>query len=259
MNGLIYPKRESEGRDFRALSHTYKTSAAKNSKMSELKVKNRDIVIPGDLLAQGMDFVPGDNTYRENDSVYSTSLGLVFVSGRVIKITPLSGPYVLKVGDKIIGKVIDITMSGWRIDTNTAYSAMLNVKDATTRFVRKGEDLSQIIEIGDFVIVNVSQVTSQNLIDVTMREPGLRKIEGGRIIKINCTKVPRVIGKQASMINVIKQKTGCEITVGQNGLVWLKGTPEGELRAQKSIEFIGSNSHIEGLTNKVEEFLGGNQ
>ena len=88
-----------------------------------------------------------------------------------------------------------------------------------------------------------------------MREPGLHKITGGRVIKINCQKVPRVIGKQASMINMIKEKTGCEITVGQNGLIWIKGTPEGELKAEKAVKLIEEKSHLEGLTDKVQKFL----
>lgn len=223
--------------------------------MSEILVQERNIVIPGEALAQGMDYLPGDNTYREDDKIYSNILGLVYISGRVIKITPLSGPYVPKIGDKIIAQTTDITMSGWRANTETAYSAMLNIKEATSRFIKKEEDLSQIIAIGDYIVVQIINVTSQNMIDLTMREAGLHKITGGRIIKINCQKVPRVIGKQASMIMMIKEKTGCEITVGQNGLIWLKGTPEGELKAEKAIKLIEQKSHLEGLTNKVQQFL----
>ena len=221
--------------------------------MSNVLVKEKEIVIPGQVLAEGMDYLPGDNTYRANDKIYSKVLGLVILPGRVIKITPLSGPYVPKVGDKIIGKVIDIAMSGWRIDTNTAYSAMMNVKDASSRFIKREEDLSKILGIGDYVVVKIIKVTSQNLIDLTMREPGLRKTSGGRIIKINSLKVPRVIGKQGSMISLVKNKTGCEITVGQNGLVWIKGTPEGEFKAEKAIKLIEQKSHIDGLTDYIEK------
>src|SRR3989344_3327146 len=223
--------------------------------MSNISVHERDIVIPGEVLAEGMDYLPGENTYRENEKIYSKSLGLVSISGRVLKVTPLSGPYVPKIDDKITGKVIDITMSGWRIDTNTAYSALLNVRDATTRFVKKEEDLSQILAIGDYVVVRIVNVTSQNLIDVTMKEPGLYKVSGGRIMEINSQKVPRVIGKQGSMISLIKTKTGCEVTVGQNGLVWVKGTPEGELKAEQAIKLVEEKSHLEGLTDRVGKFL----
>ena len=227
--------------------------------MSNILVKEKDIVVPGEILAEGMDYLPGENTYREDDKIYSKALGLVSVSGRVMKITSLSGPYELKIGDKIIAKVKDIAMSGWRVDTSTAYSAMLNVRDATTRFIRKEEDLSKILAIGDYVVVKITNVTSQRLIDVTMKEPGLHKISGGRIIEINCQKVPRVIGKKGSMISQIKEKTGCEITVGQNGLIWLKGTPEGEYLAERAIKLIEEKSHQSGLTEKIEKFLEENQ
>src|SRR3989338_8111308 len=145
-----------------------------------ITVQEKDIVIPGQLLAEGMDFLPGENTYREQEKIYSKVLGLVSLQGHVLKITALAGPYSVKVGDKIIGKVFDIAMSGWRLETGTAYSALLNVKDATARFIKKEEDLSKIIGIGEYVVVKITQVTSQRLIDVTMREPGLHKVQGGR-------------------------------------------------------------------------------
>ncbi len=223
--------------------------------MSEVFISEREVVIPGEKLAEGMDFLPGENTYRDNNSIYSRVLGIVGMSGRVLKITPLAGPYVPRIGDRIIVKVFDITMSGWRVDTNTAYSAILNVRDATTRFIKKEEDLTQILAIGDYIVVNIINVTSQNLIDVSMRGPDLCKVEGGRIMSINSMKVPRVIGKAGSMIALLKEKTGCEITVGQNGLVWLKGTPEGEHKAERAIKFIEAKSHLEGLTEKVQTFL----
>src|SRR3989344_1456025 len=227
------------------------------SNISNVVVQERAVVVPGEILAEGMDYLPGDNTYRLGDKIHAKILGLVSVAGRVLKITPLAGPYLPQIEDKIIGKVTDITMSGWRVDTATAYSAMLNVKDATTRFIKKEEDLSKIFAIGDYLIVKIINVTSQNLIDLTLRESGLRKISEGRIIKVNAQKVPRIIGRKASMITLLREKTGCEITVGQNGLVWLNGTPEGELLAEKAIKLIEEKSHLEGLTERVEQFLGG--
>jgi len=225
--------------------------------MSNILKNEREVVIPGESLAEGMDYLPGDNTYREGDKIFSKVLGLVGVAGRVMKITPLSGPYLPRTGDKIIAKVFDITMSGWRFETNTAYSAMMNVKDASSRFIKRDEDLSQILSIGDYAVVKITKVTSQNLIDLTMKEPGMHKISGGRLVKINSQKVPRVIGKQGSMISLIKDKTGCNITVGQNGIVWIKGESDKELLAEKAIKMIQERSHEEGLTDKMEKFLTG--
>ncbi len=226
---------------------------------SELLIKEKAVVIPGEILAEGMDYLPGENTYRESDKIYAKVLGLASLKGRVLKVTSLSGPYNPKIGDKVICQVKDITMSSWRVETGTPYTAMLNVKDASNRFIPRGEDLSKILGIGDLIVAKISNVTSQKLIDITMREPGLRKIIGGRVITINSQKVPRVIGRQGSMISLVKEKTGCDITVAQNGYVWIKGTPEGELKAEEAIKLIEKNSHQEGLTNQIEKFLGGKE
>ena len=222
--------------------------------MSNILIKEKAIVIPGETLAEGMDYLPGDNTYREGEKIFSKLLGLIGVNGRVIRITPLAGPYIPTVGDKIIAKVIGMTMNGFRFSTGTAYSAMLNIKDASSRFVRN-EEMSSLLAIDDAAVVKITKVTSQNLIDLTMKEPGLHKISGGRIVKINSQKVPRVIGKQGSMINLIKNKTGCNITVGQNGYVWIKGTPDNERIVGEAIKLIEEKSHQEGLTEKMDVFL----
>lgn len=221
-----------------------------------LIVKDRSVVIPGEILANGMDYLPGNNAYREGEVIYSKNLGLVSLSGRVIKVTPVAGPYQPKVGDKIICQVKDIAMSGWRVKTNTAYSAMLNVKDATNKFIKRDEDLSKILGVGDFIITKISRVTSQKLIDLTMREQDLFKVSGGRIVKINSLKVPRIIGKQGSMVSLIKRYTRCDITVGQNGLILVRGREaEHEFLAEEVIKMVESKSHQRGLTEKVEAFL----
>ena len=55
------------------------------------------------------------------------------------------------------------------------------------------------------------------------------------------------------MINLIKENTGCNITIGQNGWIWVKGNDlDSELRARKSIEFIAEKVLVSGLTEKME-------
>ena len=72
--------------------------------MSKLLVKDKDIVVPGESLAEGMDYLPGNGTYREGDKILASQLGLVAVDGRAIKLIALSGKYLPKRGDTIICK-----------------------------------------------------------------------------------------------------------------------------------------------------------
>ena len=223
--------------------------------MGNVIVKNKDIAVPGEILAEGMDNLPGEGTYRDGEKIVAGRLGLVMVDGRAIKLIPLSGRYIPKTHDTIIGNVEDITFSGWRIDTNSAYSAMLSMKDATSDYIARGADLTKYYDLGDYVVCEVVNVTSQKLIDVSMKGPGLKKLDGGRVIKVNPNKVPRIIGKQGSMVSMIKDATGCRIVVGQNGLVWIDGDPKGELTVVKTIQKIEEESHTTGLTDRIKEFL----
>src|SRR4030042_3299167 len=88
--------------------------------MSEAKllVKDKDIVVPGEVLAQGMDYLPGAGSYRLGDDILANRLGLLMIEGKVLKTVPLSGRYLPKRYDVVIGKVIDILMSGWRLEIN---------------------------------------------------------------------------------------------------------------------------------------------
>ncbi|MCB9359468.1 RNA-binding protein [Candidatus Woesearchaeota archaeon] len=223
--------------------------------MGEITVEDKAVAVPGELLAKGMDCIPSYGTYREGENVYSSRLGLVNVSGKVIKIIPLTGVYNPKRGDTIIGRVIDVLVSGWRVELNSAYSGMLSLKDGTSEFVARGADLTKYYNLGDYIMVSVSNVTSQKLVDLSMRGPGLRKLSGGQILKVNPNKVPRVIGKHGSMVSMIKNATNSKILVGQNGLIWLNAEPKDEVIARNAINMIAENSHISGLTEKVKSFL----
>ncbi|MDE1858262.1 MAG: KH domain-containing protein, partial [Thaumarchaeota archaeon] len=94
---------------------------------------------------------------------------------------------------------------------------------------------------------------------LSIRGEGYGKIDSGEIVKISPTKVPRLIGKRGSMINLISEKTGCDIRVGQNGAVVINGTPEGVVRAAKAVKIVEEETHAADLMARVDAYLGGTQ
>jgi len=221
-----------------------------------ITVKDKEIVIPGQILAKGMDYLPSDGTFREKDNIISEKLGLIDIKQRIIKVITLTGVYAAKDNDVIIGTVKDINFGGWMIDVGGPYTANLAIRD-TTEFIARGADLAKYYDIKDTIIAEVSKVTRKRFIDLTLKRSNLGKVKGGIIVDINPNKIPRVIGKQGSMINLIKEKTGCNITAAQNGKVWIQGkSVEDELNATKAINLIEEESHLPGLTEKVSKLLG---
>ncbi|MFC1690598.1 exosome complex RNA-binding protein Rrp4 [Nanoarchaeota archaeon] len=223
--------------------------------MSELLTKDRDIVVPGEKLAAGMDYLPSYGTYRLEDDIRAGMLGLVKIDGKVIKLIPMSGAYSPKRGDTIVCKVSDVLMSGWRVKTNSPYTAVLSLAEASSDFIPKDADLTRYFAIGDYLAARITRVTSQKLIDVSTKGPGLRRLRGGRILSVNTHKVPRIIGKQGSMVSMIKKATGAQIIVGQNGWIWFSGEPEKERIVVDAIKMIEKKSHLSGLTDKVKDYL----
>ncbi|RLE44653.1 RNA-binding protein [Candidatus Woesearchaeota archaeon] len=200
--------------------------------MGKQLVKDKSIVVPGEVVAEGRDFILGPGVRREGNQIVASRVGLIHFEGKFIRLIALSGRYIPRKDDVIIGRIKEILINGWLVDTESAYPAMLNLRDAVTEYVAKGSDLTRFFDFNDYIVCKIINVTPQMFVDVTTKGPGLKKLVGGRIIKVNPNKVSRIIGKKGSMLNMIKQATGCNIIVGQNGVIWIKSTdPKMELVA----------------------------
>ncbi|MBI2046597.1 hypothetical protein HYT26_00330 [Candidatus Pacearchaeota archaeon] len=81
----------------------------------------RKLVVPGEIIAEGEDYLPGDGTRRERKEIVASRFGLSEESGRLVKVIPLSGVYVPRRRNIVIGKVTDVTFNGWIIDINAPY------------------------------------------------------------------------------------------------------------------------------------------
>lgn len=218
--------------------------------------ERRELVVPGDLLAEG-DYVAGNNTYREDDRIYATRVGLIEYDDRKVSVVALKAFYVPKVGDMVIGKVVEVGVSGWIVDISAPYMAMLRASDVLDRpFKPDRDDLTSIYDVGDMIIAKIAAYDRTYNPLLTVGEVGLGKITRGQIVQITPTKIPRVIGKRGSMISVIKQETGCHIVLGQNGLILVTGrSPEDERLAVMAIHKIDEESHTSGLTDRVTTML----
>ncbi len=221
--------------------------------MSELNIKEKDIVVPGEELATGMDYIPSSGTYRDGEKIIAMQVGMVSINGRVLKVIALKGKYAPKQGDTVIGRVMDMTFSNWFVDIHCPSLAILSSREIGD-FVERGEDLSIFYSFGDLIMAKVAKVT-RNSVELTMKGPGLRKLGPGRLLYVNPSKVPRIIGKQGSMITLIKEKTGCRVSAGQNGLIWIQGEPQAELLAFHVIQKIDRESHKSGLTDEIGKYI----
>ena len=203
---------------------------------SDSKENIREIVVPGDLLAISSKKA-GPGTYSEGGKIFASQLGIKSVRPDSISVVPFAGQYIPIRGDLVVGKIVDIGPSNWLVDINSPYPSPLHVNEVPWRV--------EFGETGKFMSVG----------DVSMQEHGLRKLAGGMVIEVSPSKVPRVIGKNGSMIQMLKNMTGCRIYVGQNGRIWIDGELDGIVKAVRAIRMIEDEAHSLGLTEKVKELL----
>lgn len=222
--------------------------------MADLEKKDRDLVVPGEEIVKSMEYLPGRYCFREGESIIAKKVGLVSIDHHVVSVVPLNAPYIPKEGDMVIGEVIDLQHNGWVVWADAPHDAFLPLSGVREYIDTRRTQLSRYYDIGDTLYAKV-QGTQGRSIYLSMQDPKCKKLRGGRLIRINPAKVPRLIGKQGSMIGLIKDRTGCRIHIGQNGRVWLEG--EGAEQCIKAIRMVEEEAASEGLTDRIAHMLGG--
>jgi len=216
----------------------------------------RKYVIPGDVVTTGP-FRPEQNVILDGNKIISTTIGISEIYDDSVKVIPLTGKYIPKINDLVIGKVISHTSLSWELDINSCYVGFLPAQDVFGRdFSAHADELSSKLKSGDLVAARIANFDRTRDPLVTISDRDLGAIDSGDLVKISPSKVPRLIGKRGSMIQMIEMATNAAVTIGQNGWVVVScETPEGLLKAKKAIEMINEKAHVANLTDQVKEML----
>lgn len=212
----------------------------------------RPMVIPGEAVG-GPGLRPGPGTYSDNGRIFAAQLGIRNEHDGLVSVIPLSGRYIPEPGDAVVGEVVDLGPSHWLVDINSPYPAPLHATESPWR-VEFG-DTGRYLKVGDALLCHVLSVDEIKRVQLTMANREARRIDGGMLIEISPTKVPRVIGEQGSMISMINELTGCRIYVGQNGRIWIDGEDRDAAVAARAIRLIEERAQPYGLTEAVRELI----
>ncbi len=197
----------------------------------------KQIVVPGEVVSEERKRL-GSNVYVANGKIRSKVLGITDTEGEYANVVALEGKYDPRADDVVIGTVIRVVHAGYEINLNSA----------TTSFIPRSAIREELRE-GDLISAKVSYVNE--LRQAELEFP--RLVFGGEVIGVTPVKIPRFIGKNASMLEILKEGTGASLMIGKNGRVWAKGGNIPLLK--KALDFIEENSHKSHLTNAVQEML----
>ena len=216
----------------------------------------RKYVIPGDVVTSGP-FRPEQNVILDGNKIIATTIGISEIYDDSVKVIPLTGMYIPKIDDLVIAKVNSHTSLSWELDINSCYVGFLPAQDVFGRdFSAHADELSSKLKTGDLVAARIANFDRTRDPLVTISDRDLGQIDSGELVEISPSKVPRLIGKRGTMIQMIEMATDAAITIGQNGWVVIScESPEGLLKAKKAIQMVNEQAHVANLTDQVKEML----
>ncbi len=192
------------------------------------------IVVPGEVLFEAPRTIA--YAYVQDGKTYSSVVGLF--SDKEGRLIPLQGAYTPLGEDVVIGVVKEVKFSGYVVEIKSPYLGFLSGKETRDEF-----------QMGDILIARVKGADEVRNVDLTEA----KRLRDGEIIEVASVKVPRVIGKKNSMLNMLRDATRSEILVGNNGRIWIKGGNSS--LAARAILKIENEAHTTGLTDAIHDFL----
>jgi exosome complex component RRP4 len=215
--------------------------------------QKREVVVPGQLLADGR-YRASFGTYDEDGKIFSSLVGLAELRGNTVKVVALEGVYIPKEGDLVIGTINIVAGNNWKVNIGGPYGASLHANNALRR--PYSEDISEYMDIGDVIAAEVIAFDRSSGPFLGMKGRGLRVLQGGMILNVSPAKIPRIIGRRGSMINMIQDHLNIDTMVGQNGRIWIRAPSTEILRlAIKAFKTIEAQAHTSKLTDRISEML----
>ena len=186
--------------------------------MKKLESKKR-YVLPGDFITTAPLRLQG-NVVLEGKRVIATTIGLSDVSTDNVRVISLTGIYIPKIDDLIIGTITSIAGNSWFANINSCYQGMLLGQDVFGRgSYPTTNEMKERLDKGDIIFAKIANFDRQREPLISIADRNLGKIDSGELIKISPTQVHHFT---ESMIQTIETSTNATLTVGQNGLIILK-------------------------------------
>jgi len=195
----------------------------------------RKLVLPGDKIADGNQRIP--YAYFENGAMYATLIGFIDEGGRYM---PIEKPYKPIRDDIIVGVVTDARHAGYSVDLGHSSGGFIS-----SRFVRTK------LQLGDIIIAKIRSVSETGGI---MDLGDVKRLPQGKIVRFPTSKIPRLIGKKSSMLELIKKYGKGDIVVGNNGYVWISDRSDIP-KIMKAMNIIDEKAHTSGLTDTITQFF----
>jgi len=210
-------------------------------------------VVPGDLVAKG-NYRIYSNVIKTDSEFYSIFVGSAEVAGGKVRVTRLSGPYIPKIGDQIIGMITDVQPLAATVDINSYINGFIMANSFYKKRIDPSKrDLSEKVRIGDLLNARVSRIERGRDVSLSLEQKW--RVDGDAIFYISPAKAAYLLKSKSNIINKIKAFTGAGIVMGINGVIVAKGEKDSIGKITEVVKLIENHVELYGLEDALKGVL----
>ena len=211
------------------------------------------LVVPGDSIEADTGTAAGSGVIQNGADYTATTVGSVQVLNGTVFIKPLNAVYIPRSGDLVIGVVVSMRSNLWMLDIGGPFQALLPM--SLTPWNTQFGALEENMLVGDYALARVQEVDSQHGVVCTMKGMGLRKIDTGVVESISSHLAGQLMGKEGATLQLLKNESGCRMTLTQNGKLWVEGDEGGIAMIRGALEVISTTGHRTGLVERLQKYI----
>lgn len=175
-------------------------------------------------------YLRGYNTFvlgsHQDPTIIAAISGLVEVTDCVVSVRGLTPRYIPEVGDVVVGRIVDVAGTRWRVDLGALQDAIMMLSSVTEPggiLRRKGRDdelsMRRIFKEDDIVVAEVQRISPDGLISLhTRTAEKYGKMNGnGSLVKVKPSLIRRTRRQFRTFVAF-----GIHMVFGMNGAIWVE-------------------------------------
>lgn len=198
---------------------------------------SRNFAIPGQTVTSETQWMRGHGTYNTATStnITATLAGNVIITNKLLSVTPMRARYMPEIGDLIVGRIVEVGKSQWRVDVAAPLLAKLplssiNLPGGILRRRTTADELQmrQFFQEGDLLVAEVQSIGgSDGVATLHTRSLKYGKLRNGMFLSVHGTGGGGgVVRSRRQVFTISAGVTGSassqvDVILGVNGYIWL--------------------------------------
>ncbi|KIW89371.1 uncharacterized protein Z519_10225 [Cladophialophora bantiana CBS 173.52] len=205
------------------------------SKRRRLSSSSRQIALPGEVITDDTQWMRGHGTFmpEQSTTMIATLAGPLKKTNKLLSVAPLRARYTPEIGDLVVGRIVEVQKSQWKVDVAAPLLAQLplssiNLPGGVLRRRTTADELQMrnYFQEGDLLVAEVQQLrSSDGTANLHTRSLKYGKLRNGMFLAVSGTGGGGGVvrsRRQVFTINSGAQGGGdVNVILGVNGYIWL--------------------------------------